>query len=206
MSLVADKLNTAPKQKRLASTPDGIVGEKIRARRKIRRVSLEQLAAEVQASTGLLSQIERGLTSPSLEMLRRIAAALGMPLSWLFGEDNLARPDADIVVRHADRRKLEFDDIGMVKELLTHDAEGVLQVVMMTLKPGGRSSDEPLSFEGEVAGLVLSGEIELMIKARTILIGEKDSFRFKGDQGCQWRNPSQQQDTEVLIVVTPPFY
>ena len=184
---------------------DLVVGQKIRSRRKIRRISLERLAAEAGVSTGLLSQIERGLSSPSLQTLRRICAALEMPFTWLFGEDRLVEPHSDIVVRADDRRSLVFSDLGMTKELLTQDTDGEIQLVLMTLSPGGISGMAPFVHDGEMAGMIMKGCFDLIFEDRTLSLGKDDSFRFKGNSPHSWRNTGKEEGV-VLIAVTPPFY
>ena len=43
-------------------------------------MTVKELAEAADVSTGLISQVERGLTDPSLETLRRMARALGSPV------------------------------------------------------------------------------------------------------------------------------
>src|SRR4051794_717611 len=82
---------------------DGI-GRKLRQRRAIRGLSLQEVADRADISIGLLSQIERGVTTPSLRSLRQICLALDMPVGWLFDEGEGER--SDVVVRVNARRSL----------------------------------------------------------------------------------------------------
>jgi len=61
-----------------------LVGGRIRTIRKERAMTLRQLSNKTVVSVSLLSQIELGKSSPSISSLRKIAAALGVPLSYLF--------------------------------------------------------------------------------------------------------------------------
>ncbi len=67
------------------------LGAQLRQRRRIKNMTLSMLARQSSLSVGLLSQIERGLSSPSLKSLTQICATLGIPVSWLF--DNGPPPD-----------------------------------------------------------------------------------------------------------------
>lgn len=58
---------------------DGI-GQELRQRRKARCLSLKELAAKADLSIGLLSQIERGLSTPCLRSLNQICQVLDMPI------------------------------------------------------------------------------------------------------------------------------
>jgi transcriptional regulator with XRE-family HTH domain len=69
------------------SKGDAAIGRMIRDRRRTIKISLKQLSEDVGISTGFLSQIERGISSPSLQVLKNICQHLKMPITWLFGED-----------------------------------------------------------------------------------------------------------------------
>src|SRR3954469_15690660 len=70
---------------------DVAVGRRIRDIRRVRQFSLETVAARTELSIGFLSQIERGLSSPSLRVLATLADVLGVGIAALFG----ASPNAD---------------------------------------------------------------------------------------------------------------
>src|SRR5687767_7697825 len=63
------------------------MGAEIRALRQHRGMKLADLADEIGMSTSLISQIERGITAPSLEVLWAISRALGVPIGAFFQED-----------------------------------------------------------------------------------------------------------------------
>ena len=67
-----------------------MVGENIKAARKAKKLTLDQLAEKMGSSSGTLSHIENGSRSPSLEMLNKIADTLGIPSSDLLAGDSLA--------------------------------------------------------------------------------------------------------------------
>src|SRR5260370_33902343 len=70
---------------------DLAVGRRIRDLRRVRQFSLETVAARTDLSIGFLSQIERGLSSPSLRVLATLSDVLGVGIAALFG----ASPGAD---------------------------------------------------------------------------------------------------------------
>ena len=63
-----------------------VIGENIRGHRKKKGLTLKQLARRTQLSISLLSQIERGESSPSISSLYKISSALNTRISTLFGE------------------------------------------------------------------------------------------------------------------------
>ena len=153
--------------KRTAKAPamDVAVGQRIRELRRARKLSLETVAARTDLSIGFLSQIERGLSSPSLRVLAVLADVLGIGIAGLFGpkEKADAAPDA-IVTREKARAKLNLWRTGISKQLLSPaGSDGPLNLFLVHLEPGGSTGDELYTHDGEEAGLVLEGEMNLTV-------------------------------------------
>jgi len=77
------------------------VAEILRSQRKLARLSLRHLAQITKVSDSYLSQVERGIYTPSPEVLKSIADALNLPLNplyeqlgWLERDDEPAPPEA----------------------------------------------------------------------------------------------------------------
>ena len=101
-------------------TMDVAVGQRIRDLRRTRAMSLETVAVRADLSIGFLSQIERGLSSPSLRVLATLADVLGVGIAGLFGagENTSAVPDA-VVTRERQRPELNLWRTGISKQLLS---------------------------------------------------------------------------------------
>ncbi len=69
------------------------IGERVRAVRKRRNMTAAALAQASNLSKGFISQVESGLSNPSIASLRRISAAIGVPLSEMVGEQLTDSPD-----------------------------------------------------------------------------------------------------------------
>jgi len=182
------------------------LGFQIRSLRLSKGLSLQKLAKEASLSIGMLSQVERGLVSPSVRSLRQISAALDVPPA-LFFEQTEAPPVEEIgrIVRGKSRRILRLTTTGVCKELLTPDTSGLLQLTLVRMQPRGSSGSEPYVHRGEDAGFVLSGAMRLWVGGDTHLLNAGDSFRFKSSLPHRFANAAK-GITEVLWAVTPPFY
>src|SRR5215211_2080272 len=93
------------------TTPDTIevdLGARIRSRRLARHETLRQLAAQASVTESFLSQVERGVASPSIASVQRIARALDTSIAELFASDERA----GTVVRVDDRRKVVYQGLG----------------------------------------------------------------------------------------------
>jgi transcriptional regulator with XRE-family HTH domain len=190
--------------KRAAKAPamDVAVGQRIRDLRRTRAMSLETVAARTDLSIGFLSQIERGLSSPSLRVLATLADVLGVGIAALFGAKETAgtAPDA-IVTRQRQRAELNLWRTGISKQLLSPaGSEGRLNLFLVHMEPGGSTGDELYTHDGEEAGLVIEGEMRLTVDAKSWTLKQGDSFRFASRRPHRFSNPSDDSKAVVLWV------
>lgn len=184
----------------LPATVDREVGARIRALRQAKGLSLETVAAKASLSIGFVSQIERGLSSPSLKALASLADALELPIAGLF-EARAPAEDGEAVVVHADQRSvLQLWRSGIVKQLLTPDGpDAALNVFMIILAPGASTGAEPYSHLGEEAGLVLEGAITLTVDDRSWTLKAGDSFRFESSRPHRFANAAAGESRVVWV-------
>jgi transcriptional regulator with XRE-family HTH domain len=181
---------------------DVAVGQRIRDLRRTRAMSLEAVAARTDLSIGFLSQIERGLSSPSLRVLATLADVLGVGIAGLFGakENDAAAPNA-IVTRERQRAELNLWRTGISKQLLSPaGSEGRLNLFLVHMEPGGSTGDELYTHDGEEAGLVIEGEMKLTVDAESWTLKHGDSFRFASRRPHRFSNPSSNSKAVVLWV------
>lgn len=166
------------------------LGLQLRQRRRIKDLTLAELSELSGLSVGLLSQIERGISSPSLKSMKQICTALGIPMSWLFDSGPAENPaEKGLVVRRGSRRRLDLGTYGVTKELLSPDLGGEMQIYLVSIRPGGQSGPETYTHRGEEGGLVLAGTLELTVDDRIVLLYEGDSFRFSSSLAHRFANP-----------------
>jgi transcriptional regulator with XRE-family HTH domain len=198
------KAKTAAKPAAKPADPamDVAVGRRIRDLRRNRQLSLETVAARTALSIGFLSQIERGLSSPSLRVLIALADVLGVSIAALFG----ASPGGDaasdaVVTRGQQRPELKLWRTGVSKQLLSAaGGDNKLNLFLVHLEPRGSTGDELYTHDGEEAGLVLEGEMMLTVDAETWSLKEGDSFRFASRRPHRFSNPAGDAKAVVLWV------
>ena len=181
------------------------VGGKVRLLRRARQVTLQDLAGKTGLSIGYLSQVERDLSSPSVKALRDIATALGVNISWFF--EALAPAPAgerQFIVRAAGRRHLRFRS-GITDSLLTPSLNGQIELLLSRFEAGASSGEEPYTHQGEEAGIVIQGQLELWIGTDRFVLAEGDSFNFQSTLPHRYRNPGT-TETVVIWSITPPSY
>jgi transcriptional regulator with XRE-family HTH domain len=178
------------------------IGERVRRLREAKGLSLRDLAREAAVSAPMLSQVERGETSPTLTVATKIAAGLGLTLSQLL------RLDEDpqvVVVRRADRRATKRD--GHRFEELTHAAPGQPHsVTAHTLKAGattGGEGDPPLHEPGSrETAIVSSGTVVLVHGGEPYELREGDAVTFDADVPHHFVNGGKKEATFVAIVTS----
>ncbi len=190
----------------VAEVADLWLGMQVRDLRKTNRFSLQQLAEKSGLSVGLISQIERGLTSPSIRSLRQLSEALGVTPARFFREEETPPPEEiGRIVRKGKGRQLRLSGNGVAKWLLTPDLSGDLEMLLVEIQPEGKSGDELYTHRGEECGYVVSGSMRLWVEEHCYLLQEGDSFRFRSTTPHRFENAATGV-TNVLWIITPPLY
>jgi transcriptional regulator with XRE-family HTH domain len=178
------------------------LGARIRALRIARKATLRQLAAQAGVTESFLSQVERGVASPSIASVQRIARALGASIAELFAEDEAA----GIVVRLQDRRRVAYPGLGAVDEFLTRATDGKLQVIMSTIQPGGGTGDEAYVHDSdEEVVVVLEGVLDLWVAGEHYRLEAGDAVTHPSRVPHHNTNPGP-GIARVLFCITPPSF
>lgn len=178
------------------------LGARIRALRLARGATLRKLAAEAGVTESFLSQVERGVASPSIASVQRIARALGQSIAELFAVDERAGS----LVRVDDRRRVVYQGLGAVDEFLTRAPDGRLQVILSTIEPGGGTGDEPYTHDSdEEVVVVLEGSLDLWVGPEHYRLDAGDAVTHSSRIPHRNTNPGPGV-ARVLFCITPPSY
>lgn len=181
----------------MATPPTGI-GERLRAARSDRGLSLADVATRSGLTKGFLSEVERDLTSPSVGSLLRICSALELAVGELFDSDQ------GPVVRAADRTPIAFGGEGVDEFQLTPAGERRLLVLQSDIAPGGGSGDDPYALASEAEFVhVLAGTLDVEVDGARFRLAAGDSMTFDATAQHRWGNPSRSQPARVLWVLVP---
>jgi len=184
---------------------DQHVGIEIRDMRRAKNMTLTELGHKTDLSVGYLSQIERGISSPSVKALHSISRALDVTISWFFSPNrDEPGPLRDIIVRADRRRTLKFKS-GIQDELLSPNLRRKIELLRCTFPSGSASGDQPYTHNGEEAGMVVSGKLRLWIGDNEVVLNPGDSFAFESDQPHRYDNPFD-EECVVIWAITPPSY
>ncbi|WP_415926818.1 helix-turn-helix domain-containing protein [Mesorhizobium salmacidum] len=193
----------SPTARTLQGADERVLAGDIRALRRLRGLTLAEIALKLGRSVGWVSQVERGLSTPSLSDLRAFAELFGVPISLFFSHDVPVESERGVVVRAGKRRTLGTSESGLVEELLSPDLGGSFEMVRSVFAPGAELKSEARR-PTEEAGYIASGQFDIEIAGVWHRLGEGDSFRFEG-KPYRWRNPGS-EPAVVIWVVSPPVY
>ena len=158
------------------------IGRQVRSYRHEQSLTITELARGAQLSSGMLSKIENGQTSPSLSTLRSVAKALNVPVTALFREYEEQR-DA-VFVKAGQGLKIERRGTraGHQYQLLGHSPGGAIVVEPYLITLNEESDVFPLfQHDGKELIYVLEGEVAYRHAHRVYELGPGDSLFFEAD-------------------------
>ena len=184
------------------ATSVAAIGGRVRALREAMGLSLRDLAERCGVSAPMLSQVERGETSPTLQVATRIAAGLDLRLSQLL---RLDEDGAVTVVRAGERRQGPTDVSGHAYEILTPPLPGQrAELSRHVLAPGaatGGPGDPPMHEPGSrETTLVESGRVVLHCDGAAHELATGDCVTFDADLSHHFENPGPGEATFLGVV------
>jgi XRE family transcriptional regulator, regulator of sulfur utilization len=184
----------------VVTEPDA-VGARIRALREGMSLSLRDLAERSGVSAPMLSQVERGETSPTLAVASRIAVGLELSLSQLLRLDE----GEGVTVVRVRERLLGGRARGHRYEVLTPPLPGQrAEVSAHTLAPGaatGGPDDPPIHEPGSrETAVVMKGPLRLVCDGNAHDLEEGDAVTFDADLPHHFENPGRGEARFLSVI------
>jgi transcriptional regulator with XRE-family HTH domain len=183
-----------------AAMQNGAVGERIRALREGMDLSLRDLAGRSGVSAPMLSQVERGETSPTLAIAERIATGLELTLSQLLRLDE----GSHVLVTKAGQGRARRRRGHRVEELTPPLPGQRADVSRHTLEPGaatGGAGDPPLHEPGSRETVVVTtGSVTLVVDGERHDLADDDSVTFDADLAHHFENRSERPAHFIAVV------
>jgi transcriptional regulator with XRE-family HTH domain len=183
-----------------APASSATAGSRVKALRDAMGLSLRDLAERSGVSAPMLSQVERGETSPTLAVAEKIAAGLELTLSQLLRLDE----GEHVAVSRAGARR-RFERGGHSFEELTPPLPGQrADVSLHVLEPGastGGREDPPIHEPGSrETAVVLAGDLALFVEGARHDLSNGDSVTFDADLPHHFENDGE-EPTRFLAVI-----
>jgi transcriptional regulator with XRE-family HTH domain len=179
-----------------------VIGARVKALREAAGLSLRDLSERSGVSAPMLSQVERGETSPTLTVASKIAAGLELSLSQLLRLDERG---SVTVVRAGQRRRGGSKRRGHSFEVLTSEQPGqraeLSSHVLASGGATGASDDPPMHEPGSrETALVKHGSVVLVCDGERYDLAEGDCVTFDADLPHHFENPTDAEAAFLAVV------
>ena len=175
-----------------------VVGGNLRRLRNQRGLSLEKLSKLSGVSRAMLGQIELGQSAPTINVLWKIASALGVPFSGLIS----ARQEGSVHVLRAGQAKLltSHDGAFASRALFPFDSPRRVEFYQLTLKPGAVEKADAHN-PGTVENLVVAqGAVEIEADGRREVLEAGDAIVFEADVPHVYRSKAAGESVMYLVM------
>jgi len=176
------------------------LGEKLKAVRLEKKMTLDDVAKKSSLTKSFISQIELNKTSPSITSLIKVASALEIRLTDLFREETLP---GDILVSRGKRASYYNSKTQLTIELLsTRFTNQKMGPTYFYGDPGGKP--ETATRLGQEFVYVIKGKVKLILDQKEYIAEEGDSLYFDSSIPHSWENPGK-ETVEGIWVCSPPI-
>ena len=178
------------------------LGARLRRIRGLHGLSQRELARRSGVSNATISLIENQRSDPSLGMLKRILDAVPVSLSDFFGMESAGEQK----VFFTSDELVEIGSGAISYRQIGGDLrEAAIQMLYETYQPGTGTGHSPLSHEGEEAGIVLEGVLEVTVGEQVRLLRTGDAYHFRSRVPHRFRNVGK-NPCVVVSACTPPSF
>jgi transcriptional regulator with XRE-family HTH domain len=187
------------------------IGARLKAVRTSHRLSQRELARKSGVTNGLISQIEKNHSSPSVASLKRILDAIPLTLSTFFASE--FDGERRIFFRAEELREINPQVLfrnnlgagGISLRQVGDSSNHALQMLHERYEPGSDTGAEKYNHNGEEAGIVISGHIEITVGDRVAELHPGDAYIFDSRLLHRFRNTGDEACV-VVSACTPPSF
>lgn len=181
--------------------PKEEVGKRIRYLRRLQGLTSEELAKLAGISQSMISQIERGQVSPSLETLWKLSHSLKVPVFSFFETE---ASDAVTIFRAGEAQLIKRVRPNVSYELLSPSSGKQMSFFKMNVSPGEDLNAPFMYHAGEECGIMLSGSLRIEVENEVHMIHEGDSIYFDSSLPHRFMNLGD-KDAVAIWVMTHTF-
>jgi len=179
------------------------IGQKIRALRTNKGMTLADLGALVNTSTSLISQLERGGVNPSISLLHRIAAALEVRIPDLL-EDEEPAANLPYVLTSLKNTKTLNTEGGVIFSLLSRFPNTEFEFLAVEYPPGSSTGKERYTHDGIECTMILEGHLEIEVGDHISRLKPGDSICFRSTMPHRISNKNKKV-AKAIVVNSEPF-
>jgi transcriptional regulator with XRE-family HTH domain len=183
------------------------IGLKIKELRKHKGLTLKEISKKVGLTASLISQVERGVTAPSISSLKKISDALDTSIASFFFQDNNHQKfvtDFSPVVKK-NERKILHPAPGVTYHLLSKNLQGKIEFLLAIYDVGATTGPKLYSHRGEECALVLKGKLEIQLSNSMYVLQKDDSISFSCEIPHSVSNLGKIPSVCIWCITPPSF-
>jgi transcriptional regulator with XRE-family HTH domain len=189
----------------MAMIQEKVFGERTRALRNQKRLTLTGLAKLTKRSVSLLSQIETGKVSPSFSSMRIIADALGVALSRLILDDEAGEPGTSSLMGVRERKVLTTQG-GVQHQLLSRSLALPFEFISVELPPNSSTGEKLYTHDGMECGLLLEGQLEIHVGRKIYRLKPGDTITLDSSIPHNLFNRGKRKAKAVWVNSAPMIF
>jgi transcriptional regulator with XRE-family HTH domain len=194
--------STPPQTSENRTESPATLAESLRALRRLRGLSLAEVADATQISPSFLSLVETGKSDITIGRLVRLVEFFGVSLSDLV--PTRGTPTFPEVLRRDDRPLVHSSHEGIDVYMLTPDTRRAMMPMVLDFDPGARLAEHG-RHDGEEWVHVLEGKLSLELEgADPVILDAGDSAYYPATRPHLFRNPDATRPLRLICVDTPP--
>ena len=178
------------------------LGARLRNLREQHGLSQRELAKRAGVTNGTISMIEQNRTSPAVGSLKKVLDGFPIALSDFFANDFSSHRKIFFTgdeLTELSEGKISYRQIG-------RDLTGkALQVLHEVYAPGADTGRSMLSHQGEEAGVIVSGKLEVTVGSDKKILKSGDAYYFESHRPHRFRCVGE-EETVVVSACTPPSF
>ena len=177
------------------------VGVRLHAIRKQKGLSQRELAKRAGVTNSTISMIEKNSVSPSISSLKKVLSGIPMSLVEFFSLDVEQGNGSQVVYKAGEL--IDICSGAVTMKLVGKDYPNrAMSVLDETYPPNSDTGAEMLNHEGEEAGVLVDGRLELTVGGEVFTLECGDSYYFESHKPHRFRNPYE-VPARLISVTTP---
>ncbi len=177
------------------------VGNRLREIRSQAGLSQRELAKRAGVTNSTISMIEKNSVSPSVSSLKKVLSGIPISLLEFFDSEEASKTDIPVVYKADEFLDSSVDQIDW-KLIGKGFPNRAMTMLVERFPPGADTGEDPYTHEGEEAGYVISGKIELTVDGDVYVLEAGQGYYFESTRQHRFRNPFD-EECRLVSATTP---
>lgn len=179
-----------------------IVGKKLKAIRLKSDMTIQELAAQSNVSSNMISRVERGLTIPSVEILMKLAAVFNKSINYFVEEVSTTHEVVFSVPGQRDTTVYDDQDNMHTESYTSGLRDPQFMSFLCTVPKGGTSGHKNMYHPGDELIVLVQGRLRVTIAGEKYDLAAGDSLSFKSHLPHRWDNIGD-DDARIIWTLSP---